>query len=113
MILSKEKHPGQTLENLPDSPSTPELNWKLSEGEPHALIEKLQSNNPFPQAARVLTIDGVRADYADGFGLARASNTSPVIVLRFEGADDKALARIKEEFRKALQPLKPDAPLPF
>jgi len=112
-ILSKEKHPGQTLENLPDSPSTPELNWKLSEGEPHALIEKLQSNNPFPQAARVLTIDGVRADYADGFGLARASNTSPVIVLRFEGADDKALARIKEEFRKALQPLKPDAPLPF
>jgi len=112
-ILAKENNPGAVLEGLPDSPSTPELNWKLAEGEPHALIKQLQGMNAFGTAARVLTIDGVRADYADGFGLARASNTSPVIVLRFEGADDKALARIKEEFRKALQPLKPGQPLPF
>jgi len=67
----------------------------------------------FPAAARVLTIDGVRADYPDGFGLARASNTSPVIVLRFEGDTADALARIQSEFRAALQPLKPDSPLPF
>jgi phosphomannomutase/phosphoglucomutase len=112
-ILSREKNPGEILENLPDSPSTPELNWKLAEGEPHVLIEKLKSSNPFPQAARVITIDGVRAEYAGGFGLARASNTSPVIVLRFEGDDESALAHIKEEFRRALQPLKPDVPLPF
>ena len=112
-ILSKETYPGQTLESLPDSPSTPELNWKLAEGEPHALIRKLQAMNAFPGASRVLTIDGVRADYADGFGLARASNTSPVIVLRFEGESQEALARIEKEFRNALQPLKPGVPLPF
>ncbi|MEW6690384.1 MAG: phosphomannomutase/phosphoglucomutase [Pseudomonadota bacterium] len=112
-ILAREAEPGEILENLPDSPSTPELNWKLAEGEPHALIKKLQSMNAFTGAARVLTIDGVRAEYADGFGLARASNTSPVIVLRFEGDDGAALGRIKEEFREVLQPLKPEAPLPF
>ena len=61
----------------------------------------------------MLTIDGVRAEYADGFGLARASNTTPVIVLRFEADSDRALERIKGEFRKALQPLKPDTALPF
>jgi phosphomannomutase/phosphoglucomutase len=116
-ILSKEKDPSAVLEALPDAPCTPELNWKLSEGEPHAMIEqlreKLQRASPFKAATRVLTIDGVRAEYVDGFGLARASNTTPVVVLRFEGNDQAALARIQEDFRKALQPLKPEAPLPF
>ena len=101
------------LEDLPDAPSTPELNWKLAEGEPHAIMAKLQALKPFPHAGRVLTIDGVRAEYEDGFGLARASNTSPVIVLRFEGDSVQALARIQEDFRGVLQPLKPDAALPF
>ena len=55
----------------------------------------------------------MRVEYADGFGLARASNTTPVIVLRFEGDTPQALARIQEEFRGVLQPLKPDAPLPY
>jgi len=112
-ILSKEKNPGEILENLPDAPSTPELNWQLAEGEPHALMAKLQSLKPFPDASRVLTIDGVRAEFEDGFGLARASNTSPVIVLRFEGNTQDALKRIQEDFRKVLQPLKAAAPLPF
>jgi phosphomannomutase/phosphoglucomutase len=112
-ILAREANPSEVLENLPDAPSTPELNWKLAEGEPHALIEKLQRAAPFPNAARVLTIDGLRAEYADGFGLARASNTTPVIVLRFEGDTPQALARIQEEFRKVLQPLKPGSALPF
>ena len=61
----------------------------------------------------IITIDGVRVEYADGFGLARASNTTPVIVLRFEADTKAALARIQEEFRAALEPLKPGAPLPF
>jgi len=112
-ILSKEKNPSEILDRLPDAPCTPELNWKLAEGEPHALIERLQQSAPFPAARRVLTIDGVRAEYADGFGLARASNTTPVIVLRFEGDTEAALERIQEDFRKTLQPLKPTAPLPF
>jgi phosphomannomutase/phosphoglucomutase len=112
-ILSKDADPGRVLEGLPDAPSTPELNWQLAEGEPHALMEKLQAMRPFSNARRVLTIDGVRAEYEDGFGLARASNTSPVIVLRFEGDTREALARIQEEFRRALQPLKPAVSLPF
>lgn len=116
-ILSREKDPNQILKSLPDAPSTPELHWTLEEGEPHALVEKLQAGvaaaSPFPGAEHVLTIDGVRAEYADGFGLARASNTTPVIVLRFEADSAGALERIQQEFRRALQPLKPHAPLPF
>ena len=112
-ILSREKDPQQTLKSLPNAPSTPELHWQLEEGEPHSLVAKLQSSKPFPGADRILTIDGVRVEYADGFGLARASNTTPVIVLRFEADSDAALERIKQDFRAALQPLKPDAPLPY
>jgi phosphomannomutase/phosphoglucomutase len=112
-ILSREKDPQQTLKSLPNAPSTPELHWHLEEGEPHALVAKLQAARPFPGAERVLTIDGVRVEYADGFGLARASNTTPVIVLRFEADSNAALERIKKDFRAALQPLKPDAPLPY
>ncbi len=112
-ILAPDRDVGAVLEALPDAPSTPELNWKLAEGEPHALIERLQGSSPFPQAKKVLAIDGVRAEFADGFGLARASNTTPVIVLRFEGDTPEALRRIQEAFRATLQPLKPGAPLPF
>ena len=112
-IVARATDPSALLNALPDSPSTPELNWKLAEGEPHALVKNLQDSAPFPNAERILTLDGVRADYADGFGLARASNTTPVIVLRFEADTEQALARIQAEFRAALQPLKPDSALPF
>ena len=112
-ILSRAPDASRVLEALPNAPSTPELHWRLAEGEPHALVAKLQQSRPFPNAARIVTIDGVRVEYADGFGLARASNTTPVIVLRFEADTREALARIQEEFRRALAPLKPGAPLPF
>ena len=112
-VLSKEKDANGALKSLPNAPSTPELHWALEEGEPHALVQKLQASKPFPGAQRVLTIDGVRAEYADGFGLARASNTTPVIVIRFEAENTEALERIKTDFRAALQPLKPNAPLPY
>ena len=112
-VLSRERDPSAVLKRLPNAPSTPELHWALAEGEPHALVAKLQAAKPFPGAQRVLTIDGVRVEYADGFGLARASNTTPVIVIRFEADDLPALERIKNDFRRALQPLKPDAPLPY
>jgi len=112
-ILSRDANPSEVLERLPDAPSTPELNWKLAEGEPQAIMAKLLALKPFADASRVLTIDGVRAEFKDGFGLARASNTSPVIVLRFEGDTQDALKRIQQEFRKTLQPLKSGAPLPF
>jgi phosphomannomutase/phosphoglucomutase len=112
-ILSRSAAASAVLKQLPNAPSTPELNWKLAEGEPHALVAKLQAAGPFPGAQSILTIDGVRVEYADGFGLARASNTTPVIVLRFEADTAAGLERIQQEFRIALQKLKPDAPLPF
>ena len=112
-ILSRSRDASGVLAALPDAPSTPELQWQLAEGEPHALIARLQAAKPFPGAERTIGIDGVRAEYADGFGLARASNTTPVIVLRFEADTQAALERIQAEFRAALQPLKPEAPLPF
>lgn len=116
-VLAREANPSAVLKALPDAPSTPELNWKLAEGEPHALIERLaaqvKTSNPFSGSTRVLTIDGLRVEFADGFGLARASNTTPVVVLRFEGDTKAALARIQAQFRAVLQPLKPGVPLPF
>src|SRR3954470_22909549 len=116
-ILSREKDPNQTLKSLPNAPSTPELHWGLEEGEPHRLVEKLQAqvetDSPFPSAERVITIDGLRVEYADGFGLARASNTTPVIVLRFEADSAGALERIQEDFRRVLLAAKPDAKLPY
>ncbi|HMA87261.1 MAG TPA: phosphomannomutase/phosphoglucomutase [Burkholderiales bacterium] len=112
-ILSRDPDANRVLKALPNAPSTPELHWSLAEGEPHALVAELQKTRPFPGAVRIVTIDGVRVEYADGFGLARASNTTPVIVLRFEADTREALARIQEEFRRALAPLKPEAALPF
>jgi phosphomannomutase / phosphoglucomutase len=101
------------LKALPDAISTPELNWKLAEGEPHAIIDSLKQTATFTDPIEVITIDGLRIEYADGFGLARASNTTPVIVLRFEADSETALTRIKEDFRRVLQPAKPDVALPF
>jgi phosphomannomutase/phosphoglucomutase len=102
-IVSRWQDASWPLKHLPNALSTPELNLKMQEGEPHALIAKLKANGHFPTAKKLITIDGVRAEYADGFGLARASNTTPVVVLRFEADDDAALARIQAEFRSALE----------
>jgi phosphomannomutase/phosphoglucomutase len=112
-ILSLSADPSGELERLPDSVTTPELHWALAEGEPHRLIAELQRTARFPDAAEVITLDGLRVEYADGFGLARASNTTPVIVLRFEAEDAAGLERIQEDFRRVLLAAKPGATLPF
>jgi phosphomannomutase / phosphoglucomutase len=112
-LLARESDPSAVLNALPQSVSTPELHVQLEEGENVALIDKLQREARFPQAQRIVTIDGVRAEYGDGFGLARSSNTTPVVVLRFEGESEEALQRIQEEFRSAILACKPDAVLPF
>ena len=91
----------------------PELQIKLGEGENYALIGKLQKNAVFPTAREIIKIDGLRVEYADGFGLARSSNTTPVVVLRFEADNNAALKRIQEEFRSVLQETAPAAKLPF
>jgi phosphomannomutase / phosphoglucomutase len=112
-ILSRSADPSGELERLPDSVTTPELHWALAEGEPHRLIAELQRTARFPDASEVITLDGLRVEYADGFGLARASNTTPVIVLRFEAEDAAGLARIQADFRRVLLAAKPGATLPF
>jgi len=98
---------------LPDSVNTPELQIKLEEGQSYALIDKLRKTARFERAREVITIDGLRVEYADGFGLARASNTTPVIVLRFEGDDAMALKRIQDDFRRVLSAELPGVVLPF
>jgi phosphomannomutase/phosphoglucomutase len=98
---------------LPDSVNTPELQIKLKEGENYALIAKLKQTARFREAREIITVDGLRVEYADGFGLARASNTTPVVVLRFEGDDAKALARIQDDFRLILEGELPGVALPF
>jgi phosphomannomutase/phosphoglucomutase len=112
-ILSKSTDATATLMALPDSVSTPELHLQLTEGEPHRLIGMLQETAAFPGATEVIKLDGLRVEYPDGFGLARASNTTPVIVLRFEADNQAGLARIEAEFRRVLLAAKPDAKLPF
>jgi len=112
-ILSRFPDPDAVLDALPDSINTPELNWKLAEGEPHRLIEALQASARFPGAREIIKLDGLRVEYADGFGLARASNTTPVVVLRFEGDTQGAIERIQAEFRAVLTAAKPGAQLPF
>jgi phosphomannomutase len=107
-ILSRSKDPSKVLNRLPTSFSTPELNVACAEGEPHQLVARLLETAKFP-GATLTTIDGLRADYKDGFGLIRASNTTPVLVLRFEGHTQKALERIQSAFMAALQAVKPGA----
>ncbi|CAG9204072.1 Phosphoglucomutase [Burkholderia vietnamiensis] len=112
-ILAKTADPSAVLNALPDAMSTPELQLKLEEGENFRLIEKLQSEAKFDGADEVVTIDGLRVEYPDGFGLARSSNTTPVVVLRFEAETQEGLERIQADFRRVLTAAKPDVGLPF
>jgi phosphomannomutase/phosphoglucomutase len=112
-ILARVADPSALLNGLPDSRATPELQLKLEEGENFALIARLQKSATFPGADEVVTIDGLRVEYPDGFGLARSSNTTPVVVMRFEADSDAALARIQADFRRVILAEKPDAQLPF
>jgi len=112
-IVSKFADANAPLKALPNAVSTPELNWQLVEGEPHRLIAEMEKTAKFEGADEIITIDGLRVEYPDGFGLARASNTTPVIVLRFEAETEAGLARIKEDFRRELLKAKPGATLPY
>jgi phosphomannomutase len=108
-ILARHEDPSAVLDGLPTSFSTPELNVKCVEGEPHVLVQRLVATAKFAPPAQVSTIDGVRVDWPDGFGLIRASNTTPVLVLRFEGQTQAALQRIEQEMLALLRQVKPDA----
>ena len=108
-ILSRGKNPSKVLNALPTSFSTPELNVPCAEGEPNAVVQELLATAKFPGAKEIIMIDGLRVEYKDGFGLIRSSNTTPVLVMRFEGHTAQALQRIQSDFLAALRVVKPDA----
>jgi len=112
-IVSRTQDVAGLLNALPDAITTPELQIMLKEGENYALMAQLQERGKFEGAQEIITLDGVRVEYADGFGLARSSNTTPVIVLRFEADSAAALARIQSQFARELQKLKPDVVVPY
>ena len=108
-ILSRSQDPSAVLNGLPTSFSTPELNVLCSEGEPRRVVDELRRTASFPGSTELITIDGLRVEYADGFGLVRSSNTTPMLVLRFEGHTPAALERIQTTMLAALRSVKPDA----
>jgi phosphomannomutase/phosphoglucomutase len=112
-ILSKVANPSATLNALPDAFCTPELHIHTAEGENHALLAQLQQTAKFTDAKEIITLDGLRVEYADGFGLARPSNTTPVIVLRFEADSENGLQRIQNDFRRIFLQAAPHLKLPF
>ena len=106
--------PEQTNELFARHPagwSTPEINISVGEQRKFELIEALHGAADWGQQARVTTIDGIRVDYPDGWGLVRASNTTPVLVLRFEADDAAGLERIRQTFRQQLGAVAPDLEL--
>lgn len=117
ILAQREETPDEVLAELPEMVATPELKVPVAEGTPHALVAMLVAaaqspDNPYV-GGRLSTIDGLRVDFPDGWGLVRASNTTPVLVLRFEGNDEAALERIQALFRSQLQPVLGDTPLGF
>jgi phosphomannomutase/phosphoglucomutase len=112
-LLARDPRPTQEIfASLPNTVNTPELNLKLAEGEHFALIKELVKRAHFPDA-KLTTIDGLRADFPDGFGLVRASNTTPVLVFRFEADNQAALQKIQGRFRELLEQAHSGVSLPF
>ena len=118
-ILSAEKDLNATLTSLPNAICTPELQMPCAEGEAFALLDTIKAKvatghqSLFGSAQSVNTIDGVRVEYVDGFGLARPSNTTPIVVMRFEADTQAAIERIQAEFKQVFLTVKPDAKMPF
>jgi phosphomannomutase len=107
-ILSRHADASAVLDALPESCSTPELHVPCAEGEAHDVAQRLAQLADFP-GAQVCTIDGLRVDWRDGFGLVRASNTNPVLTVRFEGRTAEAMRRIERDMMALVRRVKPDA----
>ena len=112
-ILSKDERPShQVFADLPDAVSTPEIRVPMNEGEQYQFMKRLQQEAKFP-GAELITIDGIRAEFKDGWGLVRASNTMPCLTLRFEADNEEAFVRIQEVFKGILLDLDSKLKLPF
>ncbi|GIX36754.1 MAG: hypothetical protein KatS3mg126_2533 [Lysobacteraceae bacterium] len=112
ILAADERDPEEVFAELPDSVSTPEIKVPMEESRLHGFMERFREKAQF-EGAKIVTIDGVRADWPDGWGLVRRSNTTPCLVLRFDADDAQALARIQETFRAQLLALEPGLNLPF
>jgi phosphomannomutase/phosphoglucomutase len=112
ILAASPEFPDEVLHALPKGISTPELKIEMGDIDPHAFVERFRESAQF-EGGRASTIDGLRVDWPDGWGLVRASNTTPILVLRFEADDREALLRIQAAFRTRLLQLKPDMALPF
>ena len=113
ILAAQAEKPQVIFSNLPDSVNTPELNISMQEGENFSFIEKLKDKASVFCDAKITLIDGIRVDYSDGWGLVRASNTTPCLVLRFEGKDEQAMADVQNKFREVLISIQSDLQLPF
>ncbi len=112
ILATDPQAPGEVLNALPNGVSTPEIKVDAPNGDPHHFVERFVAQSHF-DGARLSTIDGLRVDWPDGWGLVRASNTTPVLVLRFDGDSAEALERIQQAFREQLLALDPELRLPF
>jgi phosphomannomutase/phosphoglucomutase len=112
ILATAPEFPDEVLHALPKGVSTPEIKVDAPGGDPHGFVERFREG-AFFEGGRLSTIDGLRVDWPDGWGLVRASNTTPVLVLRFDADNAEALARIQAMFRERLLQLKPDLMLPF
>src|SRR3546814_9877994 len=111
-LATDQQAPREVLKALPNGVSTPEIKVDAPNGDPQAFVERFVAQSHFDDA-RLSTIDGLRVDWPDGWGLVRASNTTPVLVLRFDGDSEEALARIQQAFRERLLAQDPELQLPF
>lgn len=112
ILSARDEAPGDVLRALPGGVSTPEIKIQAPGGDPHAFVEGFRARARF-EDARISTIDGLRVDWPDGWGLIRASNTTPVLVLRFDADSQEALDRIKDAFREQLGDYDPGLPVLF
>ncbi len=112
LLAKQDRTPQAIFDDLPDSINTPELRMEFAEGEHYAFMEKLKKVAEFPDA-NMQTIDGIRVDFADGFGLVRPSNTTPILVLRFEADSEDAIERIQTAFATEIRKVDKDINIPF
>lgn len=112
ILAADERSPEEVLKSLPNSVSTPELKVEMEEGENHVFVAAMQEKARFSEA-KLTTIDGIRADFADGWGLVRASNTTPILVLRFDANSEESLQRIQDVFKQQMLAINDQLKLPF
>ena len=112
LLTHMDQSPEEVFASIPDTVNTPELRLEMNEGEHYALVDELVNAARFGDA-QVSTIDGVRVDFDGGFGLIRASNTTPTVIMRFEATTHEQLEEIQDRFRNLIQSVRPGLSLPF